>query len=116
MILRAGANIRDAYYNMYQKRTSDDRREGYKAAKKCLEKAFNQVIEEDLSNKIQEVEAHAYIKHGLSWRLINDITGRKASAKGQLKGDTQRKESKTGTTTSRIFLEVQLISVMKTKK
>ena len=31
-----------------------------------------------------------YCRHAESWKLINDITGRKASTKGQLKGDTQK--------------------------
>ena len=34
--------------------------------------------------------AHVNSKHGQSWRLINDISVRKASAKGQLKGHTQK--------------------------
>ena len=52
---------------------------------------YNQIIEEDLKSKIKEVEtAHANSKHGLSWRLINDITGKKAPAQGQLKGETQK--------------------------
>ena len=52
---------------------------------------YNLVVEVDLNNKIKEVEtAHANSKHGLSWRLVNYITGRKASAQGQLKGETQK--------------------------
>jgi hypothetical protein len=44
-----------------------------------------------LNNKLKEVEmAHVNCKHGQSWKLINDITGRKSSMKGQLKGDTQQ--------------------------
>ena len=40
---------------------------------------------------MKEVEtAHVNSKHGQSWKLIDDITGRKTSAKGQLKGDTQK--------------------------
>ena len=85
-ILRARANIRDAY-DTYQKSTTDDGREGYKAAKKCLEETYNQVIEEDMSNKIQEViAAHANSKYGLSWRLINDITGRKSIGERSAEG------------------------------
>ena len=52
---------------------------------------YNLAIEEDLNSKIKKVEtAHANSKHGQSWRLINDITGRKASAQGQLKGEAQK--------------------------
>ncbi|XP_072048490.1 uncharacterized protein [Amphiura filiformis] len=60
-------------------------------AKKRLADAYNQVEEEDLSSKLIEVEtAHANSKHGQSWRLINDITSRLASRKGQLEGNTQK--------------------------
>ena len=53
------------------------------------------MVEEDLTSKLKEVEmAHVNSKHGQSWRLINDISGRKASAKGQLKGDTQKERVK----------------------
>ena len=47
------------------------------------------VTEEDLKNRIEEVEkAHINSKHGQSWKLINEITERNASKKGQLKGNT----------------------------
>ena len=77
----------------YQKDTTDENRQIYKQAKQNLEEAYNGVIEEDLDSKLKDVErAHANSKHGQSWRLIiiNDITGRKASPNGQLKGDTQK--------------------------
>ena len=48
-------------------------------------------MEEGISRKIQEVaKAHYNCRHGESWRLINDITGRKTSVKGQLAGNTQK--------------------------
>ena len=82
-------------YKDYQGDTSDENRQIYKQAKRELEEAYNAVTEEDLSSKLKEVEmAHANSKHGQSWRRINDITGRKASAKGQLKGNTQKERVK----------------------
>ena len=89
-ILKARDEIKDAYV-IYQQNTTDGNRAKYKKAKDSLEEVYNLVIEEDLNSKIKEVEtAHANSKHGQSWRLINDITGRKASAQGQLKGETQK--------------------------
>ena len=56
-----------------------------------MEEAYNLVEEEMLASKLKKVEnAHANCKHGLSCEFINDITGRKASMRGQLKGDTQQ--------------------------
>ena len=89
-VIKARDEIKDAYV-IYQQNTTDGNRAKYKKAKDSLEEVYNLVIEEDLNSKIKEVEtAHANSKHGQSWRLINDITGRKAFAQGQLKGETQK--------------------------
>ena len=89
-VANARNKINEAYKD-YQQDTSDENRQVYKQAKRELEEAYNSVTEEDLSNKLKEVKmAHANSKHGQSWWFINDITARKASAKGQLKGNTQK--------------------------
>ena len=86
----ARENVNKAY-EVYQKETLDENRLKHKAAKENLEEACNLVEEEMLASKFKKVEnAHANCKHGLSWELINDITGRKASMRGQLKGGTQQ--------------------------
>ncbi|XP_072017053.1 uncharacterized protein [Amphiura filiformis] len=77
-------------YETYQECTTEDNRLSNNQAKSELAGAYNQAIEDDLNIKLREVEmAHDNCKHSQSWRLINDITGRKSSMKGQLKGDTQ---------------------------
>ena len=89
-VTKARDEIKHAY-EVYQHNTTEENRAEYKKAKESLEDVYNLVIEEDLNRKIEEVEtAHANAKHGQSWRLINDITGRKAAAQGQLKGETQK--------------------------
>jgi len=46
--------------------------------------------EEELSEMITKVEqADANSKHGMSWRLINEITGRKDAKKGIIKGKSK---------------------------
>ena len=93
-VTSARNKINEAYKD-YQGDTSDENWQVYKQAKRELEEAYKSVTEEDLSSKQKELEmAHANSKHGQSWRLINDITGRKASAKGQLKGNTQKERVK----------------------
>ena len=58
---------------------------------KYLLEAYNLIEGEMLSSQIKKVEnAHSNCKHGLSWKIINEITGRKATVRGQLKGDTQQ--------------------------
>ena len=93
-MIEARKKINDAY-NAYQQDTSEEKRLIYKQAKKSLETTYNDVLEKDLTSKLKEVEmAQVNSKHGQSWRHINDISGRKASAKGQLKGDTQKERVK----------------------
>ena len=93
-VIEARKKINDAY-NAYQQDTSEEKRLIYKQAKKSIETTYNDVVEEDLTSKLKEVEmAHVNSKHGQSWRLINDISGRKTSAKGQLKDDTQKERVK----------------------
>ena len=89
-VAKARDEIKHAYA-VYQHSTSEENRAEYKKAKECLEDVYNLVIEEDLNSKNKEIEtAHANSKHGQSWRLINDITSRKASPQGQLKGEIQK--------------------------
>jgi hypothetical protein len=91
---KARDNIKEAY-SLYEQDISEESRLTYKETKTKLGEAYNLVTEEDLGKKLKEVEtAHANCKHGLSWKLINDITGRKASKKGQLMGDTQKERVK----------------------
>ena len=67
-----------AAYDAYQNETNGSDRAKYKQTEKNLEYAYNLVMKEDLSRKIQEIEkAHDNCRHGESWRSINDITGRK---------------------------------------
>ena len=87
-VLDAREKVREAYKAYHQH--TENNSEAHKKAKEHLEKAYNAAIEEDLSSKLHEVEiVHVKSQHGLSWRLINDITCRKASKKGQMKGNTQ---------------------------
>jgi len=80
-----------AAFETYQRDTSEDNRIGFEQSKHQLGTKYNTVTEEDLSIKIQEVEqAHINCQHGRSWSLINEISGRKSSMKGQIKGDNKQ--------------------------
>ena len=89
-VVTARDQIKDKY-NLYQQDATEEKRTEYRKGKQGLDEAYNLAIVEDLNSKIKEVEAaHSNCKHALSWRLINEITGRKASTKGQLEGETQK--------------------------
>ncbi|XP_015753298.1 PREDICTED: uncharacterized protein LOC107333054 [Acropora digitifera] len=75
----------------YQQITSEDNRLDQEQAKKELEVAYNKVTKEMLRKKIKEVEtAHINRQHGLAWKLVNDISGRRETQKGQIAGNTQQ--------------------------
>ncbi|CAH1244347.1 Hypp7273 [Branchiostoma lanceolatum] len=77
-------------YGTYRKDTKEENGQVYCLAKKKLKETYIAVEEEDLNSKIREVEkSHVNCKHGQSWKLINDITNRKTTRKGQLEGSTQ---------------------------
>ena len=62
-----------------------------KANLNMLKEAYNCVIEEHLSSQLRKVEeANVNCKHGESWSLINEITGRRSSAGGQLEEKSQQ--------------------------
>ena len=64
-------------------------REDHSSKRKVLVETYDLIEEEVLTQKISEVEeAHVNQKHAMSWKLINEITGRKSSKPSQIKGDT----------------------------
>ena len=50
---------------------------------------------EDLAEKLVDAErAHRSQQHSLGWNLINEVTGRKSSATGKLKRNTENERRK----------------------
>ena len=63
--------------------------------KKNLESVYNNITKEELKSMIQKVEnANSTHKHAESWKLINEISGRKTAKKGLLKGDSKEERLK----------------------
>ena len=78
-------------YEDYQENTTSINKQKLEEAKQNLANMYTSVAEEDLATQIKQVEeAEHQHKYSKSWELINEITGRRSSAKGQLKGDTQQ--------------------------
>ena len=62
-----------------------------KHAKANLADAFNIVKAEMLREKLKDLQnAHENSKHCKSWKLIDEISNRKAKVKGQVEGDTEK--------------------------
>jgi len=76
-------------YHTYQEHTDEGNRQELEEAKDRLERAYELVAEEKLASRIHEVKEAQKRKHSKSWQLINEISGRRTSRKGQLKGTSQ---------------------------
>ena len=77
-------------FTEYAACTSVDNHENLQEKKKSLQIMYDVIQEEELSEMITKVEqADANSKHGMSWRLINEITGRKDAKKGIIKGKSK---------------------------
>ena len=74
-------------FNDYEKRQSQENEAILQSEKANLKRMYEQAFEKDLEEKVKKVEdADSRAQHGLSWRLINEISGRKATPKGTIKG------------------------------
>ncbi|XP_072178317.1 uncharacterized protein [Diadema setosum] len=67
-------------------------REEYARTRENLYRTYAILDQEKLRRQIAEVEqAHENRKYGLSWKLINDISGRKASQSVRIRGESAEK-------------------------
>ena len=70
--------------------TSEENRLDYEQAKREIDNTYAALLKEQLEDNIKRIEdVDINGKHGQSWKLINKVTGRKASVQGKLEGDTQ---------------------------
>ena len=70
--------------------TSEENRLDYEQAKREIDNTYSALLKEQLEDKIKRIEdADINGKHGQSWKLINEVTGRKASVQGKLERDMQ---------------------------
>ena len=79
----------------YEKETTEENHVLLQMAKDKLSNAYNIVEAEVLDEQIRQVEnADERSRHGESWKLINEISGRKKSQKGIIKGENKEKRLK----------------------
>ena len=75
---------------LYQEVPNEMNHNTLKNEKNGLEEAYNTVMEEELCDMIKRVEdADSKQQHAESWKLINEISGRKAAKVGVIKGTNQ---------------------------
>ena len=74
---------------IYSNKPSEKNRVKLTNAKKNLQDTYDLITEEEIEGAIKEVEeADEKSKHGRSWKLINEISGRKSAKTGIIKGAT----------------------------
>ena len=84
---QARTEVQNAFKN-YNKSTSAAEQPVLQDKRNHLNKVYNDLQEEELESMIRETEeADIRKQHRESWKLINNITGRKAAKKGIIKGN-----------------------------
>lgn len=59
-------------------------------AREKLKEAYNNILEEEVEEQIKQIEqAQENNKTKAAWRVINELTGRRSTRRGQLEGNTQ---------------------------
>ena len=81
-------------FEKYQQNPDEASRELLRKARTNLYEKYDELEEENISMKINQIEnAQHDNQYKLSWKLINEISGRKASRKGQIEGDTKEERT-----------------------
>ena len=78
--------IQDKYIT-YQNCPNNNNQDSYQDAGIFLQNTYSEVIEKFYTEKFTEIEnAHSNNKHGLCWKLINEISGCQSAWQDQLEG------------------------------
>ena len=88
--------VEEAYSAFLADRKSETSSEFYKKKKEELYDAYAIVDEEELTSMVTEAEqAHASSRHGVAWKLINEISGRHRAQTSKLKASSPEERVQT---------------------
>ena len=74
----------------YQNCPNNSNHDSYQEAKINFQNIYSEVIEVYYTEKVTEIESsHSSNKHGLCWKLINEVSGCWSACQGQFEGDAQ---------------------------
>ena len=86
-VQNARTQVQEAFTKYEAQSDNTKLQEELQTAKKKLNEAYDAATEEELNEKLRQVEdAEEDRRRDLSWKLINEITGRKSAKTGVLKG------------------------------
>ena len=93
-IKQARTNVAIAY-SCYTRNRTNETQEELNQKKGALEKVYNIVFGEEFNEKVTQIEkSNKNNQHQESWKLINEITGRKTSKTAILKGRNKEEKVK----------------------
>ena len=93
-IKQARRNVVTAY-SCYTRNSTNETQEELNQKKGALEEVYNIVLGEDLNQKVTQIEHSIKTnKNQESWKLINEITGRKTTKRAILKGRNKEERVK----------------------
>ena len=85
----------NAAFNAYAQSPTADNHVTLQKEKQELQVEYTTAEEEEIEETIQSIEAaNAQSEHGKSWKLINELTGRKNTKRGILKASSQEERIK----------------------
>lgn len=88
-IVSSRQKVNDAFAQ-YELDPSMDKQAALQHEKEALKSNYDKAREEELESMIKQVEnADAIAQHAQSWKLINEISGRKSAKKGVIKGNSK---------------------------
>ncbi|KAJ8413708.1 hypothetical protein AAFF_G00082150 [Aldrovandia affinis] len=87
-VVAAREKVVDAHRSFDHERTMENR-EILKEAKQLLFNTYDKIKGEELMEKVRRVEAaQGEQRYGESWRVINEMSGRKRAKEGQVAGNS----------------------------
>ena len=94
-VVAARQNVEEARL-IFEKEPTVARRMELNEAKQLLFSTYDTIIGVELMEKVQRVQvAQGEQKYGEAWRVINEMTGRKRTKEGQVKGHSPEERVKT---------------------
>lgn len=86
-VVKAREIMQTSHREFTADRTGCGKREMYQRSKEELYRVYAVIEQEELTRKVSEVEeAHNNLRHAQSWKLINEISGRKSSQSAKING------------------------------
>jgi hypothetical protein len=94
-VIKAREEVEEAYKKHSEAKKDESLHAAYKSKKRVLYGVYAQLQQEQLTQKVREVEeAHTHSNHGAAWKLINEISGKNSAQSSKLKAESSEERVK----------------------